>query len=98
MLNDPDFYGLTYDAYQMVTFELELPNVNHNSKEMTNEEKLRQQVLYDLEHGKDKGPEFPEVNDVDLEELIKANANDDNNPGDEGLQESGKTQRKEEEL
>lgn len=97
MLNDPDFYGLTYDAYQMITFEIEVPSVNHNKKEMTNEEKLRQQVLYDLEHSHDKGPEFPEVNDVDLEELIKRNTEDNTNEKEE-FKNSEKTQGKQEEL
>lgn len=69
MLSDPDFYGLTYDAYQMVTFEVEdhkstkeeIKDENHTMEEM-----LYQQTIDDLENSvRDEGPVFPEG----LEEL-----------------------------
>ena len=52
MLNDPDFYGLTYDAYQMMTFEIE-PSKPAPAKEETHEED-KGPVFEEAEHYKDE--------------------------------------------
>jgi len=55
MLNDPDFYGLTFDAYQMMTFEIE-----PSKPEQVVKEEIHEEV-------EDKGPVF-EYDEQILEE------------------------------
>ena len=80
MLADPEFYGLTYDAYQMLTFDIEdfRKKMSRNEKSDENlnedsEENLKEKILYDLEFSKNKGPSIPEAEDLpfDAEEILK---------------------------
>ncbi len=63
MLSDPEFYGLNYDAYQMLTFDLE--DYRNKMKKTDNSEAiLMEKVLYDLENSKSSGPIIPDSEEL----------------------------------
>ena len=73
MLADPDFYGLTYDAYQMMTFDLDKLR---SDTQKNAEDKLHDQYLNELERkGLDKGPVFSEEELNNNEDIIEISSN-----------------------